>query len=92
MIWLIAIAGGIASVLFNNDKQLLRKQEENFKYTYDYLRSSLPHFYFNNSDCSTISKALETDKYLRAEMDCLLKYNDAEDAITQLVNQGKITL
>lgn len=91
MVWLIAIGCGIASVLFNNDEQLLRKQEENFKYTYDYLRNNLPHFYFNDSDCNTIANQLK-DNYLKAEMDYLLRNNDVEDAITQLVNQGKITL
>lgn len=90
--WIIAIAGGVLSVLFNHDERLLRKQEENFKYTYDYCRKNLKNFYFNDIDCKTVSKALERDKMLRAELDCLLKYHDMEDSIQQLINQKKITL
>lgn len=91
--WLVAIAGGVLSVLLNNDKQLLRKENNNyFRYTYDYCRNNLPHFYFNNNDCSRISSQLERDKYLQSELDYLLQYNDLEDSVQQLINQGKITL
>ena len=89
--WLVAIAGGVIGLLLG-DESLLRKEDTTFRYTYDYCRNNLPHFYFNNNDCSRISSQLERDKYLQSELDYLLQYNDLEDSVQQLMNQGKITL
>ena len=93
MISLVAIVSGVLSVLlFGHDEKLLKKEDnDSFKYTCDYCRKNLHHFYFNNNDCKTISKAL-TDKVLQAELDYLQRSNCFEDSIQILINQHKITL
>lgn len=88
---LVTIVGGV-SVLLNHDKRLLKKDENDFRYNYDFCRKNLRNFYFNDSDCNCIAKALEKDKMLQAELDCLLKYHNFDDGIQILINRKKISL
>ena len=96
MMWLgvmLACTLGTMALSDGNTNSIIKKEEKEFKFDKDYCRKNLRNFYFNDTDCKTVSKALERDRYLQYEVEDLMKnHNDFNDSILILIKNKKITL
>ena len=82
-----------AVILSDNVDNSIIKEEQKFKYDYEFCRKNLKNFYFNDSDCRQVSKMLEYDKNLVYQVEEMMKYrHDFTDSIRKLVESNQIKL